>query len=91
MTFITLTPNSECPVCRRPVDAAAHDKDYTPKEDNISICMSCTAVLIFNKDLTIRAMTEEEWDCLPSDYQEYITFERLRCKILTGKCDPEMN
>lgn len=91
MGNITFTPKSKCPGCKRHIDAAAHGEDFIPKVNDISICAYCQTILVFKEDLTLRAMSDKEWDSLPPDFKEYVTFERFRCKIITGKMNPEMN
>ncbi len=57
------TENSKCPQCGYTLDA--HDctdpvESRAPKKDDISICIKCASYNMFNEDLTLRVMTEED-------------------------------
>ncbi len=57
------TDRSKCPKCGKGLDTHesldAVDK-RGPEEGDLSICSKCGSLNIFNKDYTLRAITEEE-------------------------------
>lgn len=68
-TTVLLDDNATCPVCHTKIDAAtANDQSgVEPHEGDISICMECTAFLIYNADLSSREMSVDELADLPPD------------------------
>lgn len=59
-------PMTKCPSCGQTHDAASGRK-AAPVEGDLSLCIQCEAVLIFEKDLTLRALTTSEWEELRPD------------------------
>lgn len=58
---------SKCPRCHKEVDSAENFEDETlaPKEDDVTVCIYCQAVLQFNEDLSLReASTEAIAECM---------------------------
>jgi hypothetical protein len=37
------------------------DPQASPRKDDISVCIACGALLVFNEDLTLRLPAEEEY------------------------------
>jgi hypothetical protein len=59
-------PNGFCPLCGKELDAASGmDHDNAPKPGDVSVCLGCAQPLVFNDDLTVRAMTASEVADLP--------------------------
>lgn len=60
-------PTCACPVCGYKLDRAtdASGKAAIPAEGDVSVCIDCTAFLVFQQDLTVREMTLEEVGNLP--------------------------
>lgn len=57
------TEKSKCPQCGYTLDA--HDSmdpvdQRSPEKDDISICIKCASWNMFNEDLSLRTMTEED-------------------------------
>lgn len=46
----------QCPQCKAPMDSAtsASGGSHKPRKDDVSICLKCAAVLLYNADLTLR-------------------------------------
>lgn len=63
----TKIPERRCPFCDYKLDVAAsvYNKKNTPKPGDISICLSCASILIFNDDLTIRKPEPGEIEITP--------------------------
>lgn len=63
MSTTHTTEKSKCPQCGYTLDA--HDSmdpvdQRAPEKDDISICIKCASYNMFNEDLTLRVMTEED-------------------------------
>jgi hypothetical protein len=55
------TPVNACPNCGRRNDAvtgAGHNRK--PTEGDLSVCLQCGHLMIFQSDLTLRPLTDEE-------------------------------
>jgi hypothetical protein len=59
---MTDLPVSHCPWCGYAMDAATNPNDGAtqPKPGDLSVCISCASVLVFNDDLTLRACSPAE-------------------------------
>lgn len=74
-------PINNCPVCKHYIDAATCvEYDYTPQQDDISLCLYCSSVNAFNSDLTLRAMTDSEIGDLPHEVKQHIQKARKAIK-----------
>lgn len=62
-----LPVGSPCPTCGKSLDAASGGKGHTPKPDDVTICVYCSALLRFNEALGLDPMTDAEIEALPSD------------------------
>lgn len=78
MNINTTHTNSKarCPVCKMTLDAATSIGGSTPSEGDISICSGCASALVFNKDLTLRQLTDDELAALPAENQAELYFYR---------------
>lgn len=56
----TKISGNRCPTCNKLTDGAASFIDATPKENDISICIFCYSVAIFDKKLKLRKLEKEE-------------------------------
>jgi hypothetical protein len=57
----TRTPEQRCPKCKTILDSASGvNTDRSPKEGDITLCIKCAVLLVFNKDLIMRLPTNEE-------------------------------
>lgn len=57
----TRTPESKCPVCGHILDAATSiNGEFEPRPGDVTLCVQCGEILIFNKDLRGRIPTAEE-------------------------------
>ena len=63
------TPKSPCPWCGHILDGAMaadpKNPDATPKPGDVSVCISCAQILVFNDDLTMRASMPGEIEVTP--------------------------
>jgi hypothetical protein len=64
----------ECPVCGSALNAAksVNGADQ-PREYDLSVCGFCTTVLIFDKDIKARVITDIEFEILKSVNPELYT------------------
>lgn len=69
-------PRSLCPTCGYHMDAATcvTKEAVAPKADDFSLCMKCGEILVFNPDLTLRAV--ELNDLTTADRLTHLTLER---------------
>lgn len=57
----TRTPDCKCLDCGMLISAASTCEDErVPSPGDISICIHCGHIMIFNEDLTVRALTDAE-------------------------------
>ena len=70
------TPGNTCPYCGKFTDSASGP--VLPKEGDVSVCIQCYNINIFNADLSIRKPTVEEFAALRSDPEQWRDIEMLR-------------
>lgn len=64
-----------CPNCGYELNAAAHLKDdkAQPSPKDLSVCFMCSTPLVYDSDLKLSILTEEDMKKLPSEiYEELI-------------------
>lgn len=69
MAESTRTPECRCLACGHKISAAS-EMDNTgerPVEGNLTVCLYCGAVMMFDHDLTLRGMTDAEMDGVMAD------------------------
>ena len=63
----------ECPYCGHFLDDATGRGDrQTPEPDDICVCIECSGVMEFDKDLIPCIITDIIWQRLPQDLQDHI-------------------
>ena len=63
-----ITPEHACPSCRRLLDAASEvGAKAVPQPGDLSICLYCKAWLVFNADMSLRLIEQEDIETLPED------------------------
>jgi len=57
-----ITDNNNCPKCGHPVEinTSTTGTHEIPKKGDISICVYCSSICVYNEDLTIHLATQEE-------------------------------
>jgi hypothetical protein len=67
--MITQLPDDACPYCRAPLSGAAgiESPEATPRPGDVSICVTCRGVLVFNEALRLCVPTPEQWASLEVD------------------------
>jgi hypothetical protein len=63
----TEVPAYTCPTCGDLNDAASNEHGATPSEGDVSMCVNCGEITMFNADLSQRIPTEEEMAAIRSD------------------------
>ena len=62
-----------CPKCGATLDAASGISGARhPKPGDMSICLYCAVVLVYEDAMTSRLMTAEEFMALPIDWQDML-------------------
>jgi hypothetical protein len=57
----TVTPRGRCPACGEAIDRASHiEGESAPSPGDVSICIRCAAVNLFDDDLSPRVPTAAE-------------------------------
>jgi hypothetical protein len=68
---------ARCPACLKTLDGATDLKGQaTPKPDDLSVCVYCGQINVFQTDLTLRAMRQPEFDALPGELRRDIAIAR---------------
>lgn len=72
--MITLENSSDCPKCKKKLDAvsAVDGHDQVPVENDITICSGCSAVLVYQKDLSLSELSKEDIEGLPQELKDQI-------------------
>lgn len=72
--MITLEKSSDCPKCKKKLDAASavDGHDQVPVENDITICSGCSAVLVYQKDLSLSELSKEDIEGLPQELKDQI-------------------
>jgi len=62
-------PPSACPTCHELNDAATDidNTNATPKEGDLSVCLNCGEIMVFNADRTTRAVALNDLTALPPE------------------------
>jgi hypothetical protein len=78
-SLTTRTRMSYCPKCGYKFDSATSFEGEAPKAGDISICFECVALLVFNPDLTLHAITDAELAEFKREApKQYRQMEKLR-------------
>lgn len=70
-----------CPKCKSKLDAATHagaEEKAQPKKNDLTVCLYCSSILIYNSDLLLREATEKDLKKLDED----LLFELKRAKAM---------
>lgn len=67
----TPVPACRCPYCDHELFAAS-GLGRGPQPGDVSVCIRCASSLIFDQDLTVRAMEPKDWDALDEDLKEVL-------------------
>jgi hypothetical protein len=70
-----VTKELKCPTCGNIMDRATcfHDSEaHPPKEGDISVCIKCADVMVFNKEGTMREATINDLLALDSSAQMHL-------------------
>lgn len=76
-------PDDACPECRHLFEMAtsADFNGARPKPGDASICIECTTILVFNTDMHVRRMTDDEYQALSHENRDELVKVQsmLRC------------
>lgn len=62
-----LLEKTVCPDCKNLLSAATNigsDESIQPKPNDLTICVYCASILIYNKDFSLRRATDSDLDSL---------------------------
>jgi RNase P subunit RPR2 len=65
-----LLEKTVCPDCKNLLSAATSiesDESTQPRPNDLTICIYCASILIYNKDFSLRRATESDLDSLSAD------------------------
>ena len=79
--------NAKCGKCGELLDAAtAFEGDHKPRENDITICIKCGSISQFNKDFSLRPVTQEFLDKLEKDDEKtFLMLSRASGHIKASK------
>lgn len=79
----SLDSGTTCPVCAHSCNEATSVSGLdSPDSRSATICINCSSVLLFNKDLTLREPTKDEMEVIMSEPKNAITIACMRAMIL---------
>lgn len=81
-------PEQKCPLCGHKIDSqspSAFNPTATPRVGDLTMCIECLAVNIFDEGLTLRALTNGEMMELLSDLVMADQLERMRDALRKAK------
>lgn len=68
---------ARCTACLKQLSGATDPiGGAKPKADDVSVCLYCGNFMIFQTDLTLRSMRQDEHDALPEDLRNELAFSR---------------
>lgn len=81
----SIQEDNKCPRCKATIDASESisQEKAQPSEGDISVCLYCAAILVFQKDLTMRECTREELNSLRiEDSNLYNLLKTLQSRVI---------
>jgi len=71
---LKLDKTHNCLCCGKSLNGATESKgeDVSPSPGDISICMYCTTIARFNKDLQLEELTPQEFSELPQEVKDHL-------------------
>ena len=74
--------DSQCPTCKMTLDCHIPDdgREEGPKPEDLSVCMHCGELLVFNQDLTQRVMPASVFLDLDGEHQIKMIIARKMAK-----------
>lgn len=75
---------THCPACGHEIDTAGttDGSEQRAGPGDASLCVRCTAFLVFNHDMSLRRMSDEEFDALETPVRVELLEARIRLKAL---------
>jgi|GEM_PF-2526386 len=82
-----VNPDARCPACLKSLDGVSDPlNERAPEGGDISICAYCALPLIFNTDLTVRALRVDERAALPKALQWQLELlQQVSRKVMGGR------
>ena len=77
IVYRTLVKN--CPICDHKLDACSplpKQEQYGPEENDVTVCIKCLSILLFNEDKSLRLASEDEISELPDEVRQAIANAR---------------
>lgn len=72
-----------CPLCKRTLSASTNPYgNDSPSKGALTICLYCAAVLVFDSETTVHAITQAEELALPDDVREKLSTIQAAIKSL---------
>jgi hypothetical protein len=88
----TKMPDSHCTRCLKKLDAASSEEKERPAAGDLSICLYCGHLMLFDQEMKLRDLTPEEMrDVRRSDTWSYIQSmqKKFRAAEVAGAVDKE--
>ena len=76
--MLELKESTECPNCKKKLDvvSAVDGYDRLPIENDITICSNCSAVLVYEKDLSLSELSDDQISNLPEELKSQINMAK---------------
>jgi len=68
----TRLPSSACPVCGTLLDAATGKTGTRPKPGDLTLCIKCGEILIFEDDMFLKVAPAQVLESLSREKYEYV-------------------
>ena len=75
-------PESFCPACKHALDACLAPQGYSPKEGDISVCIQCSEMLVFNENLSVHSLGDGVFDLILKEPQIYAQLMKMKQMVL---------
>jgi hypothetical protein len=87
----TYLENSTCVTCKADLNAATHGvQGYTPRPGDFSFCFYCAEFMVFDEELKLRKVSEEEINSLSEEETEYYKYIRKNLLRFIAESRDEM-
>jgi hypothetical protein len=84
--MITRLPDDACPYCGKAFSAATAmcEPEATPRPGDVTICVNCRGVLVFNQALRVQVPSPDEWARFEADPEGLAAIRQAQAAVGDG-------